>query len=56
MEARPLGLAEEAARRIAFAGAPQAVERAKALLGLHDRSRERRLVYRSAEMMDAAFA
>ena len=49
-----LGLAEEEARRqIAFAGAPEAVERAKALLGLHDRPRERRLIYGPPEMVDA---
>jgi DNA-binding HxlR family transcriptional regulator len=49
-----LGLAEEAARRqVAFSGAAEAVERAKALLGLYDRPRERRLVYGPPEMVDA---
>ncbi|MDB5376863.1 MAG: putative transcriptional regulator [Rubritepida sp.] len=50
-----IGLADEAARQIAFDGAPQAVERAKALLGLYERPRERRLVYGPAEMVDAQF-
>ncbi len=52
-----VGLADETARRgIAFEGAPQAVERAKALLGLFDRPRERKLIYGSADMVDAARA
>lgn len=51
-----IGLAEEAAKRIAFEGQPQAVERAKALLGLYERPRERRLVYGPSEMVDAALA
>jgi len=49
-----IGLADEIARRqVAFAGEPAAVERAKALLGLYDRPRERRLIYGTPEMVDA---
>jgi DNA-binding HxlR family transcriptional regulator len=49
-----IGLADAAARRnIEFEGSAQAVERAKALLGLYDRPRERRLVYGTPEMVDA---
>lgn len=52
-----VGLAEETARRhISFEGSGQAVERAKALLGLHDRPRERKLIYDTAEMVDAQHA
>jgi DNA-binding HxlR family transcriptional regulator len=52
-----LGLAEEAARRqMSFEGEPGPVERAKALLGLHDRPRERRLVYGTPELVDAELA
>lgn len=52
-----VGLADEAARRgIAFEGPPELVERTKSLLGLFDRPRERRLIYGSAEMVDAARA
>lgn len=49
-----LGLAEDAARRqVAFAGPADAVERAKALMGLYDRPRERRFVFGPPEMVDA---
>lgn len=49
-----IGLADDAARRgIAFEGLPQAVERAKSLLGLFDRPRERKLIYGSAAVVDA---
>jgi DNA-binding HxlR family transcriptional regulator len=52
-----IGLADEAAHRvIAFEGSPQAVERAKALLGLQDRPRERRLIYGPPDMVDALHA
>jgi DNA-binding HxlR family transcriptional regulator len=52
-----IGLADDVARRgIAFEGPPQAVERAKSLLGLFDRPRERRLIYGTPEMVDAARA
>jgi len=52
-----IGLMDDAARReIAFEGLPQAVERAKSLLGLQDRPRERRLVYGPPGMVDAQFA
>jgi DNA-binding HxlR family transcriptional regulator len=49
-----IGLADGDARRnIDFEGSAQAVERAKALLGLYDRPRERRLIYGTPEMVDA---
>jgi hypothetical protein len=49
-----VGLADGVARQgIGFAGAPDATERAKALLGLFDRPRERRLVYGPPEMLEA---
>ncbi|WP_244458611.1 winged helix-turn-helix transcriptional regulator [Roseomonas fluvialis] len=49
-----LGLAEETARRgIGFEGPPEAVERAKALMGLFDRARERRFTFAPPEMLDA---
>lgn len=49
-----LGLAEESARRrLGFSGSPDAIERAKSLLGLYDRPRERRLIYGPPEMVDA---
>jgi DNA-binding HxlR family transcriptional regulator len=49
-----LGLADAPARqRIAFDGPPEAVERAKALMGLYDRPRERRFIYGPPELVDA---
>ncbi|MEO3472200.1 helix-turn-helix domain-containing protein [Roseomonas sp. CAU 1739] len=49
-----IGLAGDDARQaIAFEGAPDATERAKALLGIFDRPRERRLVYGPPEMLEA---
>ncbi|WP_431281821.1 winged helix-turn-helix transcriptional regulator [Humitalea sp. 24SJ18S-53] len=49
-----VGLVDEPARRmIAFEGEPAAVERAKGLLGLSDRPRERRLIYGTPDMVDA---
>ena len=49
-----IGLAEDVTRHgIAFEGAPDATQRAKALLGLFDRPRERRLVYGPPEMLEA---
>jgi DNA-binding HxlR family transcriptional regulator len=52
-----IGLVDDTARRqIAFDGEPAAVERAKALLGLCDRPRERRLIYGTPEMVDAQHA
>ena len=45
-----LGLMDADARQgLAFEGAPEATERAKALLGLFDRAHERRLVYAPPE-------
>jgi DNA-binding HxlR family transcriptional regulator len=52
-----IGMADEAARRgIAFSGPPDAVGRARALLGLFDRPRERRLIYGPPDMVDAQHA
>ena len=49
-----LGLVDDAARDgIAFDGAPEATARAKSLLGLFDRPRERRLVYGPPAMLEA---
>ena len=49
-----IGLADDVARQgISFSGAPEAAERGRALLGLFDRPRERRLVYGPPEMLDA---
>ena len=52
-----IGLTDEGVgREIAFEGLPQAVERAKSILGLQDRPRERRLVYGPPGMVDAQLA
>lgn len=48
-----VGLTEGPGRRIVFDGAPDAAERAKALLGLLDRPRQRRLIYGPPDMVDA---
>lgn len=49
-----LGLTDEQARRqVAFAGPPDAVERARSLMGLYDRPRERRFIFGPPEMVDA---
>ena len=48
-----VGLTEGLGRRIVFDGAPDAAERAKALLGLLDRPRQRRLIYGPPAMVDA---
>jgi len=49
-----LGLADDQARRqLRFDGEPHSVERAKSLLALADRPRERRFVFGPPEMVDA---
>ena len=49
-----LGLTDEQARRqVRFDGAPDAVERAKSLMSLADRPRERRFIFGPPAMVDA---